>query len=499
MSTIVNTFYSVPTTDWYISIFAISIISFFLLTVEIGIKYFNIPLIYTRKFIHIITGLIICIVSYFLFSNLPIIIFATFYIFVDLWALRKGKFKSIHPDSRSFGTVFYAISVIILAILFWDGNKSLFIITNLILIIPDTMAAIIGEKYAKSFFVPVGEKKSLIGAFTMFFLTNLIIFTSLEYFYDKPTEINLVIALIVGAIATISELLSIRGSDNLSVPLFSGLFLYTLLVAPDADILWTIVIGSFSAAGVAILSYKLRFLDAGGSMLAFLMGSIIFGFGSWAYTFPILGFFLISSILSKIGKTKKKQLESTYQKSDVRDFHQALANGGVATAIVLIVFFTGFDTMYYAYIAALSAATADTWGTEIGIFSKTKPVLITNFKPVNPGTSGGISFIGCMASLLGSMVIVIIGSLFYEFNIYQVIVVVLSGFAGSLVDSLLGATIQGQFKCETCGKFTESKVHCNIEATLVQGKYLINNDFVNIFSIIFSVLLTFLILSKDIL
>ena len=360
------------------------------------------------------------------------------------------------------------------------------------------MAAIIGEQYAKSYFVPVGEKKSLIGAFTMFFLTNFIIFTSLEYFYDKPTEINLIIALTVGAIATISELLSIRGSDNLSVPLFSGLFLYTLLVAPEADILLTIVIGSISAAGVALLSFKLRFLDAGGSMLAFLMGSIIFGFGGWAYTFPILGFFLISSILSKIGKSKKKQLESTYQKSGVRDFHQAMANGGVATAIVLIVFFTGFETMYYAYIAALAAATADTWGTEIGIFSKTNPVLITNFNPVNPGTSGGISFIGCMASLLGSVFIVLIGILLYEFNIYQVIVVVLSGFAGSLADSLLGATVQGQFKCENCRKFTESKVHCGIETTLVQGKYVINNDFVNLFSIMFSALITFIILSKDI-
>jgi len=498
VSPILNILDSVPTSDWYISIIAIFIISFLLLAVEAGIKYFNFPSIYTRKFIHIVTGLIICIVSYFLVTNLPIIIFATFYIFVDIWALRKGKFKSIHPDYRSFGTIFYAISVIILVILFWGENKPLFIITNLIMIIPDAMAAIMGEQYAKSYFIPVYEKKSLIGAFTMFILTIVITYVSLQFFYNKPIHINLIIALTVGAIATISELLSIRGSDNLSVPLFSGLFLYALLITPDTGFLTNIVIGVAAATVVAILSYKIHFLNGGGSALAFLMGSIIFGFGGWAYTLPILGFFLLSSILSKIGKSKKKKLESTYQKSGVRDFHQALANGGVATVIVLIAFFTKIDALYYVYIAALAAATADTWGTELGIFSKTNPVLIINFKEVMPGTSGGISIIGSFASLFGSMVIVFIGCIFYKFNFYQFIIVVLSGFTGSLIDSLIGATVQGQFKCEICGKQTESKIHCGDDTTLIHGKYHIDNDFVNIFSISFSSLLAFFILFKDI-
>jgi uncharacterized protein (TIGR00297 family) len=498
VSSILSTLESVPTSDWYISILAISIISISLLTAEVGVHYFHLPLIYTRKFIHIITGLIVCIIAYFLSSNLPIIIFATLYIFIDLWALRNGKFKSIHPDSRSFGTIFYALSVITLVILFWDGNKPLFLITNLIMIIPDAMAALIGERYANSYFVPVSEKKSLIGAITMFILTNIIVISSLQYFYDNPPGINLIIGLLIGTIASISELLSIRGSDNLSVPLLSGLFLYALLVLPGLDILWSIVIGTFCAAMVAIISYKFRFLNIGGSMIAFLMGSIIFGFGGWAYTFAILGFFILSSILSRIGKKKKKQIESMYQKSGVRDFHQALANGGVATAIVLVAFFSGFDYLYYVYIAALAAATADTWGTELGIFSMTKPVLITTFKPVNPGTSGGISMVGSIASLLGSFVIVVIGSFFYEFNTFQFGVVVISGFAGSLFDSVLGATVQGQFRCQICSKITESKSHCDTKAIIYQGIKSIDNDIVNIFSIIFAALITFLIIIKDI-
>jgi uncharacterized protein (TIGR00297 family) len=494
----ISTFKSIPLSDWYISLVAISIIFIFLLTVEIGVKYFNFSFLYTRKFIHIITGLIICFISYFLYSNFPIIIFSTLYIFIDLWALRTGKFKSIHPDSRSYGTIFYAISVIILAILFWNDNKPLFIITNLIMIVPDALASIIGERYAKRYLVPVNEKKSLLGALTMFILTILIVFSSLSYFYNNSPEINIIIALFIGSIATISELLSIRGSDNLSVPLFSGLFLYAMLSGVPSSIISFIVIGILSAALVAILSYRFRFLNAGGSMLLFLMGSIIFSFGGWAYTFPILVFFILSSILSKFGKAKKNQLEASYQKSGVRDFYQTLANGGVATAIVLIAYFTRNESIYYIYIASLATATADTWGTELGIFSKSKPILITSLKPVPPGTSGAISPLGSISAIFGSFFIVLTGYIFYNITSYLIIIISLIGFSGSLMDSILGATIQGKFKCSTCNIITESKVHCNSTTMLQRGHSQVDNDLVNVFSIIFSAILTLIILSKEI-
>jgi len=295
------------------------------------------------------------------------------------------------------------------------------------------------------------------------------------------------------------------GSRALSVPRISvlspisGLFLYAVLGSAESGILVNLIIGTLLAAFVSILSYKIHFLNAGGSMLAFIMGSIIFGFGGLTYTFPILGFFILSSFISKIGKNKKKQFESSYQKSGVRDFYQALANGGVATLIVLIAYFSENESMYIIYIAALATATADTWATELGIFSKAKPRLITNFKSVMPGTSGGISYIGTASALLGSIMIVVIGHIFHPFTLYQIVVLSLSGLGGCFIDSLLGATVQGQFICQQCGKFTESKIHCENNSLLKQGYYAIDNDLVNIFSIIFSSIISFILLYKDIL
>jgi uncharacterized membrane protein len=66
------------------------------------------------------------------------------------------------------------------------------------------------------------------------------------------------------------------------------------------------------------------------------------------------------------------------------------------------------------------------------------------------------------------------------FPIKFVVAAVVSGAIGSLADSLIGGTIQSQYRCSVCGKTTERKRHCDGHVTeLVQGYRWINNDVVN--------------------
>ena len=57
---------------------------------------------------------------------------------------------------------------------------------------------------------------------------------------------------------------------------------------------------------------------------------------------------------------------------------------------------------------------------------------------------------------------------------------VVGGLAGSLFDSLLGATLQGIYYCDHCAKETESPIHhCGRPAQPLRGWAWLNNDLVN--------------------
>ena len=63
------------------------------------------------------------------------------------------------------------------------------------------------------------------------------------------------------------------------------------------------------------------------------------------------------------------------------------------------------EMLLCAYYAGFACCNADTWASEVGTLSTNKPFLITNFRRVPYGTNGGVSFLGCLMSFLGGMVI----------------------------------------------------------------------------------------------
>jgi len=61
----------------------------------------------------------------------------------------------------------------------------------------------------------------------------------------------------------------------------------------------------------------------------------------------------------------------------------------------------------------------------------------------------------------------------------NVIIILFAGFVGSIADSLLGASVQAQYKCRVCERITERKIYCNKEENLFSGIRWVNNDAVN--------------------
>jgi uncharacterized protein (TIGR00297 family) len=136
---------------------------------------------------------------------------------------------------------------------------------------------------------------------------------------------------------------------------------------------------------------------------------------------------------------------------------------------------------WLGFAASLAAVNADTWATELGVLNPTAPRMITNWKKrVEKGTSGGISLFGTLASLFGAAVIAIPAALFAgDWSLLLLISV--AGLAGSLFDSLLGATVQAMYYCPTDEKETEKHpLHtCGTKTIHIRGWEWLNNDWVN--------------------
>jgi uncharacterized protein (TIGR00297 family) len=241
-----------------------------------------------------------------------------------------------------------------------------------------------------------------------------------------------------------------------------------------------LLIGVVFAVGISLFSHRMRFLTADGAVAQCILGVILLGIGGWQWTVPMLLFFLSSSILSRIKKSKHPDIESRFSKTSTRDWVQVVANGGIAGGLVLVNFFTPDPLWYAAYAGSVAAVTADTWGTELGTLSRKRPLLITTLRPVDTGTSGAVSLAGLAAGVGGALLIFLATMMWYQPGYPSgFIPVVAGGFVGSLADSLMGATLQVQFRCGVCGMKVEKETHCDLATVRSGGFVPVTNDVVN--------------------
>ena len=258
----------------------------------------------------------------------------------------------------------------------------------------------------------------------------------------------------------------------------------------------TIIIGVIIVGGFGIFSIYSKIVDLSGLIAGLIVGLIIWIFGGWSWFLIILLFHLLAAIMTKF-KYKKKEVSGLAQeKGGARAWPNVIANGLVAalfslsSGIYFLIFKTNLDIFFYGFIGAVAAMTADTIATELGLLSKSQPRLITTFKKVIPGTSGGVTILGELAALLGSSIIGIFGWILVFFNListnlifnYPILLgAIAGGMLGCLVDSIIGATVQGLYNCSKCDKITEKKIHgCGTITDQIQGIALIDNNVVNL-------------------
>ncbi len=184
------------------------------------------------------------------------------------------------------------------------------------------------------------------------------------------------------------------------------------------------------AAGLA--AYFSKALDATSAVAGTIMGYMIIFSRGFDWFLLLMVFFACSMAVTKYKYRRKKQMGLSEKR---RTIENVLGNG------IAPLFFALWGNPF-SFVAALAAATSDTFSSEIGVLSKEKPVSILDFKTkLKPGTNGAVSTLGNIAMIAGSGIIAT-ASLFV-FNDWGVFWVALwLGILGSMIDSVIGATLE---------------------------------------------------------
>lgn len=254
--------------------------------------------------------------------------------------------------------------------------------------------------------------------------------------------------------------------------------------------LWSILLIYVSVLLVVVLlAIWRKWLTISGLVGSFVLGFIVLYLGGFSSFLILLFFFISSSLLSKI----KRAVNKKEKKGNKRDLEQVLANGIPCLIGLFLTRRTFFLRIgLIGFSSSLAEATADTWSGVFGIMSKKEPVSIVTFTKVPRGLSGGVTVLGLLSGLLGSFLVASLHSLIFSAGIHDILIIASSGFLGSVIDSLLGATVQEHFR-DNSGLLTEKEGEDGIRYERVRGIPGFNNDSVNFCSGILSLSLSLLL------
>lgn len=476
---------------------------------EILVRKFSVSAFVLRKVLHFSLGLILFFVPVCFSTNFYPVLLALIFVVVNGISFYFGLFRILHEKKQhipqkgkepvSYGPVALPVAFAILALFLWDSHIWILRASVLVAATADSLAALVGSSLGRVHIENLTKsRKTVEGSLTMFtvsfFLLTAVIFVFKGHFDNglaaAPWFQLLALALLLALIATAVEALVSYGFDNLFIPLAISYVLY-IIDMDGTGMLSRFLAGGIFALLLAVFSIKVKFLNSSGATATFLLGTTIFGIGGLFWTVPLLTFYLLSSVLSKLGSKRKAKFDLVFEKGSQRDAGQVYANGGIAWIIMIIYSLTNEPAYFFAYLGTLAAVQSDTWATEIGtMWPNPKARLITTMKSVPVGTSGGVSFPGTLGAFLGALLICASAILMQvswlvDFGVMRSFMLIgFSGLFASLVDSFFGATVQAQYYDPVREKVTERTHSYKSDGTLVQNKLIkgsrfVNNDLVN--------------------
>jgi uncharacterized protein (TIGR00297 family) len=361
-----------------------------------------------------------------------------------------------HDLHRGFalGIILYPTTVLLLILAFRDRLEVAAAMWGM-LAVGDGLAGIVGKRFGRAR-LPWNPGKSWAGsaayalgggaAASALFAFTLGRYPEVPY----PSLLWAAVAapILVAVFGAFLESVDTGLDDNLTAPLLGGLLLWglapgdpgRLLEAPHPrHLLWAVLVNlALAAAALAT-----KGVGTSGAVSGFLLGTTIFACLGPAGFLLLFVFFVLGTVVTKMGYRVKLARGIAQERGGRRGARNALANVGAPACLALMAALAtdaGWGrVLAVGFAAAFATALSDTAASEVGKLWGRTTVLITTFRRVPRGTEGAVSLEGTAAGFVGSGLVAASAAPLLGGRWDLVAVVAAAGFAGMLLESLLGA------------------------------------------------------------
>jgi uncharacterized protein (TIGR00297 family) len=210
---------------------------------------------------------------------------------------------------------------------------------------------------------------------------------------------------------------------------------------PDLDRILLICI---FALVLGIGAYLAKAADSDAVLSETIICLLVILFAGLSWFLLLLAFYLLGGGFTRYGYAYKRKLGIAQSRGGVRGYKNVYSNSLVPLAMAICYGVYGSDIFIYAFIGSVATANGDTLASEIGQTSRSKPIMITTLKETETGVDGGVTPLGEVAGLAGSIIIGLLATGMGMAGLLGIVAGTLGGFLGTNFDSLLGATLQSK-------------------------------------------------------
>ncbi len=300
----------------------------------------RVPTEWTRKLTHVGAGAIVLGVPWFLHSAWTVAILSLAFLGVLAAGKATGLLSSVHDvQRRTSGAYYYPLAVLGLYVLS-GGDPVLYAVPLAIMAVADTGAALVGQRVGAVTYRVLDGERTLEGSVTFFGLAFTLTLAGLTLAGRPGWPEVLLVTLVVAALVTAVEAVSVRGSDNLLVPYVAWLALHRTLSLGLAGLApW--IEGMLLTGAALAASWTRAELTAAGAVTVFLVGTLAHALGGWAWWLPFACLYLLF-------------LRARPPRRDA-DLDEVFATSAGSLAVVLAFAHSGSEELYLPFLATVSA------------------------------------------------------------------------------------------------------------------------------------------------